>query len=34
VEIVTDRDDALRYFEGDEEPLRSTVHASCEVDAQ
>ena len=32
VQIVTDRYDAIRYFEGDEEPLRSTVHASCEVD--
>jgi hypothetical protein len=34
VEIVTDRYDAIRYFEGDEEPLRSTVHASCAVYAQ
>ncbi|HET9477677.1 MAG TPA: hypothetical protein VFP63_09330 [Dehalococcoidia bacterium] len=34
VEIVTDRYDAIRYFEGDEKPLRSTVHASCKVDAQ
>lgn len=31
VQIVTDRYDAVRYFEGDKEPLRSTVHASCEV---
>lgn len=31
VEIVTDRFDAIRYFEGDETPLSSTVHATCEV---
>lgn len=31
VQIVTDRYDAIRYFDGDKEPLRSTVHASCEV---
>jgi hypothetical protein len=31
IEIVTDRYDAIRYFEGHKEPLRSTVHASCEV---
>lgn len=31
VHIVTDRYDAVRYFEGDKEPLASTVHAKCEV---
>ncbi len=31
VQIVTDRYHAIRYFDGNEEPLRSTVHASCEV---
>jgi hypothetical protein len=31
VEIVTDRFDAIRYFEGDKTPLQSTVHATCEV---
>ena len=31
VQIVTDHYNAIRYFEGDEQPIRSTVHASCEV---
>ena len=31
VEIVTDRYHAIHYFDGGEEPLRSTVHASCEI---
>lgn len=34
VQIVTDRYHAVRYFEGAEEPLRSTVHASCQVPAE
>ncbi|MEX0683608.1 MAG: hypothetical protein WD904_00890 [Dehalococcoidia bacterium] len=31
VEIVTDTFNAIRYFEGDKEPLATTVHATCEV---
>lgn len=31
VEIVTDRYDAVRYFEGDKASLASTLHAACEV---
>ena len=31
VEIVTDRFNAIRYFQGDKTPLSSTLHASCEV---
>jgi hypothetical protein len=31
VEIVTDRYDAVRYFEGEREPLATTVHVRCEV---
>jgi hypothetical protein len=31
VEIVSDTYDAVAYFEGDDKPLATTVHASCEV---
>ena len=31
VEIVTDRFDAVAYFEGNTQALASTVHAQCEV---
>lgn len=31
VEVVTERYDAVRWFEGDRTPLERQVHASCEV---
>jgi hypothetical protein len=31
VEIVSDTYNAVAYFEGDKEPLATTVHATCEV---
>jgi hypothetical protein len=34
VMIVTDRFDAVRYWQGDKEPIASTIHATCEVPAQ
>jgi hypothetical protein len=29
VQVTSDTYDALRYFEGDEEPISSVVHAEC-----
>lgn len=34
VEIVSERYDAVAYFEGHQEPLRRQRHASCEVAAR
>ena len=31
VQVVTDRFDAVAYFDGDREPKESTVHTRCEV---
>ena len=31
IEIVTERYDALRWYEGDREPISRTVHATCEA---
>ncbi|NDB05953.1 MAG: hypothetical protein EBX95_09460, partial [Acidimicrobiia bacterium] len=34
VEVITERFDALRWYEGDREPLQRTVHASCGSDTR
>jgi hypothetical protein len=31
IEVVTERFDAVRWYEGDRTPLSRTVHATCEV---